>query len=165
MRSRATIGCDAMFENTVHDNDDDQLTFQNTRSWSTKLVKFIKTCISSVTVTTLTPNLLLQVRKHLVINYMSLYCTGGFLLKSSNLGGACSISSLRVNHVAHPVLLDRITFPLRADNGDISFVQGRIWIHSYMWIQTYILRSWWNAHNILIYIRRQSKSQSGLWRR
>ena len=108
----------------IHDNDDNQFTFQNTRSWSTELVKFIKTCTSSVTVTTLTPNLLLQVRKHLFVDYMSLYCTGGFLLKPRILGGACSIGSLRVNHIAHPVLLDQITFPLSADNGDVPFVQG-----------------------------------------
>ena len=107
---------------SIYNNDDDQLTFKNTQGWSTKLVKFINTCISSVTLTTLTPNLLLQVRKYLVIDYISLYCTGGFLLKSHILGGACAISSLRVNHITHPILLNQITFPLRADNGDILFI-------------------------------------------
>ena len=110
----------------IHGNDYDQFSFKNTQGWSTKVVKFITTCISSAKVTNLTPNLLLQVRTYLVVDYMSLYYIGGFFLKSRILGGACSISSLCVNHITHPVLLDRIASPLRVDNGDFPFVRESI---------------------------------------
>ena len=51
----------------THDNEYDQPRFKNTQGWSAEMANFIKTCVTSVTATNLTPNLLLQVHKYLVM--------------------------------------------------------------------------------------------------